>query len=291
MSGDTPIRLIDMHSHWGTKYAYPLRTPEELALQERTWRSKPQYDTEDGMAAYLRKNGVRAILDLGFTKYLPVAEAKAFHDYAMATQRAYPDVILGNWIHVDPRSGPAGVREFRRVLETAGGFVGLAVSASGSLPADDERWEPYYALCTEANAPALILVGITGLGSGMRGGKGIRLDACHPRHLDEVAATHPDLNIIASRPAWPWQSEMIAILIHKANVWYEVHGWSPRHFTPELKHEIARRLRDRVMFGADYPLFRYERLVDDWQKEGYSPEILDNVFFKNAERFLEMLQT
>ena len=28
---------------------------------------------------------------------------------------------------------------------------------------------------------------------------------------------------------------MIAILLHKANVQYEVHGWSPKYFTPALK--------------------------------------------------------
>ena len=38
--------------------------------------------------------------------------------------------------------------------------------------------------------------------------------------------------------------------------------------------------------GGDYPLFSYERLVKDWRAEGYPPEILDKVFYKNAERFL-----
>ncbi len=29
------------------------------------------------------------------------------------------------------------------------------------------------------------------------------------------------------------------------------------------------------MFGADYPLFTYERLVDDWQALGYDEEVLE----------------
>ena len=74
--------------------------------------------------------------------------------------------------------------------------------------------------------------------------------------------------------------------MHKRNIWYEVHGWSPKYFTPDLKHEIPRRLRDRVMFGADYPLFTYERLLRDWRAEGYDEETLENVFHRNAERFL-----
>ena len=42
----------------------------------------------------------------------------------------------------------------------------------------------------------------------------------------------------------------------------------------------------RVMFGADYPLFTYERLVRDWKAEGYDDEVLEDVFHRNAERFL-----
>lgn len=281
--------LIDMHSHWGTERGYPLRTPAELAQQEKVWRSKPRYDSDEEMVAYFRAQHVRTILDFGFTKYLPVEEARAIHDYGFDMQRRHPDAILGNWIHVDPRGGAEALAEFERCLRAGAGFCGLAVSASGSVPANDPAWTPFYRLCMEARAPALIFVGTTGLGAGLPGGGGVRLETCHPRYLDDVAATHADLTIVAARPAWPWQTDMIAILIHKPNVWYEVHGWSPRHFTADLKYEIRRRLQDRVMFGADYPLFRYERLVADWQSEGYSPEILDKVFHRNAEAFFQSL--
>jgi predicted TIM-barrel fold metal-dependent hydrolase len=65
---------------------------------------------------------------------------------------------------------------------------------------------------------------------------------------------------------------MIAVLLHKPNVWCELHGWSPKYFTDELKREIPRRLAERVMFAADYPLFRYERLFADWHGLGYSEQ-------------------
>jgi predicted TIM-barrel fold metal-dependent hydrolase len=128
------------------------------------------------------------------------------------------------------------------------------------------------------------------LGAGLPGGDGILLDDCHPRHLDRVAAKHPQLQIVAARPGWPWQAETIAVLMHKRNIWYEVHGWSPKYFTPDLKHEIPRRLRERVMFGADYPLFTYERLVRDWRSEGYAEDVLEDVFVNNAERFLAQVK-
>lgn len=280
------MNIIDIHSHWGTKRGYTLRTEAELAQQKKTWNSEPTYHTEDEMAAYFRSSHVRVVLDFGFTKFMPLAEAALIHDYGFATQRAHPAEIIGHWIHIDPSTGADGVRELRRCIDQAPGFLGLAVSGSGSGPPSDPMWFPFYDLCAEAGAPALIFVGTTGLGAGLPGGRGILLDDCHPRHLDFVAARFPALTIVAARPGWPWQTETIAVLMHKRNVWYELHGWSPKYFTPDLKHEIPRRLRDRVMFGADYPLFTYERLLRDWRAEGYDQETLENVFHRNAERFL-----
>ncbi len=280
------MKIVDIHSHWGTERGYTLRTPEELAQQKATWNSEPKFVTEGEMAEYFRESGVRAVLDFGYTKFIPLAEARPIHDYGFATQRAHPDVILGHWIHIDPHAGAEGVRELRRCIDHAPGFVGFAVSGSGSGPPSDPAWHPFYELCIEAGVPALIFVGTTGLGAGLPGGGGVLLDDCHPRHLDAVAVKFPKLKIVAARPGWPWQTETLAVLMHKRNIWYEVHGWSPKYFAPDLKHEIPRRLRERVMFGADYPLFTYERLVRDWRNEGYSDQVLEAVFSANAERFL-----
>ena len=101
-----------------------------------------------------------------------------------------------------------------------------------------------------------------------------------------MAAHNPKLKIVAARPGWPWQAEAIAVLLHKRNIWYEWHGWSPKHHTAELKHEI-RRLKDRILFAADYPLFSYQRLVQDWRAGRYADEVLERVFWRNAERCLQ----
>ena len=290
MNAENHLQVIDIHSHWSTRRGYPLQTEAELAQQERTWRSKPEYRSEAEMAEDFRRAGVRVILDFGYTKYLPIDEARKIHDYGFATQEAHSDVIIGNWVHFQPELGAPALAEFRRCLDRGAGFVGLAVSGSGGLPASDPAWEPFYRLCIEAKAPTLIFVGTTGLGAGLPGGNGITLDSCHPRHLDAVAARFAELTIIAARPAWPWQNEMIAVLLHKPNVWCELHGWSPKYFTDELKREIPRRLAERVMFAADYPLFRYERLFADWRGLGYSEQVLEQIFRRNAEALLAGLR-
>jgi len=280
------MRVFDVHSHWGTERGYRLRSDAEKSQQPKVWGSKPAYVTEDEMAAYFRRHRARVILDLGFTKSMPIAQTREYHDYALEVQRNHPDVVFGNWLNIDTRQRAEALAEIGRCAGAGTGFVGFMVSG-GSLgaPASDPAFDPFYGLCQEAGIPVLILVGFTGSGAGLPGGGGVLLDHCHPRHVDSVAARYPDLRIIAGRPAWPWQDEMIAILLHKPNVVYELHGWSPKYHTESLKREIPRRLRDRVMFGADYPLFTYERLFADWEAEGYTREVLEKVMYRNAERY------
>jgi predicted TIM-barrel fold metal-dependent hydrolase len=124
--------------------------------------------TEAEMADYFRASNVAAILDFGFSKFRPLEEMRALHDYAFATEAAHRDVIIGHWIHVDPGMGEAGVRELRRCIDKRIGFLGFAVSSSLSPPSSDPAYDPYYKLCIEAGIPVLIFVGTTGLGAGLR---------------------------------------------------------------------------------------------------------------------------
>ena len=123
----------------------------------------------------------------------------------------------------------------------------------------------------------------------MPGGGGIKLKYTRPiPYIDDVAADFPDLMIICLHPAYPWQDEAIAMAIHKPNIVFDLSGWSPKYFPEALKREIKGRLKDRVMFGSDYPILPYERLFSDYAEGGYPPEIMERVYYKNAIRILNL---
>ena len=163
--------------------------------------------------------------------------------------------------------------------------LGSSDRTPGGFPASDPIWYPFYQTSIDASIPVLIHAGLTGIGQGLPGGRGIKLDDGHPRHIDAVAARFPELKILAARPAFPWQDEMIAILLHKGNVHYELHGWSPKTFSPALKREIGGRLQDRIMFGCDYPVLKYEMMVERWRGLGFSETVLEKIFHRNAEAY------
>ena len=78
---------------------------------------------------------------------------------------------------------------------------------------------------------------------------------------------------------------MLAIMTHKPNVSYELHGWGPKQFSSSLKKAIGGRMQDRIMFGCDFPVLRYEKVCSTGESEGYPQDVLDKVLFANAERY------
>jgi predicted TIM-barrel fold metal-dependent hydrolase len=79
---------------------------------------------------------------------------------------------------------------------------------------------------------------------------------------------------------------MLAIVVHKSNVFMDLSGWSPKYFPEALKREVNGRLQDRALFGSDHPFIPLERWLADFEKEGYKPEVVEKVLYKNAQTIL-----
>jgi len=278
------MNIFDCHSHWATERGSLFRTESERAQQARIWGTEFRVFTEDEQAEYFRAHHARVILDISWIKELPLDSMRPYLDYVFDVQRRHSDVIFGQWLQFDPRKhGLEAIAEYRRCVEKNCGFAGLCVNGQvTATPASDSLWDPFYRAAIDANAPVMILTGLTGIGQGLPGGNGIVLEDGHPRHIDRVAARYPELKILAARPAWPWQDDILAIMTHKPNVSYELHGWGPRRFTPALKKAIGGRMQDRIMFGCDFPVLRYEKVVADWRSDGYSESVLQKVLHDNA---------
>ena len=132
----------------------------------------------------------------------------------------------------------------------------------------------------------MIDVGMTGMGAGTPGGLGAKTRNAHPASIDALAADFPDLTIIMSHPGYPWIDETTAVALHKGNVFWEMSGWSPKYLPDSLKKDIRSRLKDKVMFGSDYPSIPYKRILSEWDHMGYSDDMLEKFFHRNAESIL-----
>ena len=149
---------------------------------------------------------------------------------------------------------------------------------------------PLYAELEALGIQALFHTGQTGIGSGLPGGRGIRLRYSDPMLLDDVAADFPGLTIILAHPSVPWQDEAIAVARHKANVYIDLSGWSPKYFPPQLVQAANTFLRDKVLFGSDYPLIRPDRWVRDFATLDIRDEVRPLIMKLNAARLLGLRQ-
>ena len=278
------MKIIDLQTQMTTKKG-ALFSLELKDFFEMTFKAKiPYYQTEDEMMDYFREGGVKAIFCVPSPSTFD--EMAQIGEYMAKLKSDYPDVVYGSWAPYNHELDISKyVVELEKYIENVGSFGFFYYGAATGVPANDERFFPIYKLCSDKKVPIKISVGHTAMGAGTPGGMGIHLGTERPiPNIDDVAANFPELNIIAAHCPWPFHSEMISVLVHKANVYNEVHGWMPKYFPEELKKEINSRCKTKIMFGSDYPFFQFDKLIKAWEAEGYKPEALENVFYKNAER-------
>jgi len=201
----------------------------------------------------------------------------------------HPDVFLPGWGMVDPWRGRKGLEEIEHAIKTLG-LLGIKYQppVQGFSPAD-RQFYPIWDLLQSLGAPVLIHCGTTAIGAGEPGGLGFKLAHARPiPNIDNIAADFPKLNIIAAHPGWPWTEELIAVALHKGNVSIDISGWGPKYIPAVLKHDMQRRLQDKVLFGSDYPGWSPGQCCDEWEMENFKPGIIDKLFCKNAARILDL---
>ncbi len=214
-------------------------------------------------------------------------KARVTNDEVLAFAAANADVAIP-FVSIDPTRGPEAVREARRLLAT--GLVrGLKLHPPlQQFWPNDPLAYPLYEVFAEAKLPVLFHTGHSGIGTGMPGGGGIRLKYGNPMPIDDVAVDFPDLPIVLAHPSFPWQDEAISVCLHKPTVYIDLSGWSPKYFSPILVQYANTLLKNKVLFGSDFPLITPDRWIADLDKIGIRDEVKPLIMKENAKRLLKL---
>ena len=277
---------IDIHTHaWKSALQPADDVPDEQKeAMGRYFRYQPQHSTVPEMAAYYRRLKMAFVV---FTVDNANERSKISNEEIAELAHQNSDVAIP-FASIDPARGAEGVREARRLIKDFGvkGFK-FHPSVQGFYPNDRAAY-PLYEAIAEARLPALFHTGQTGVGAGQRGGGGIHLKYSHPMLLDDVAVDFPDMPIILAHPSFPWQEEALSVATHKPQVYIDLSGWSPKYFPPILVQYINTLLKDKMLFGSDYPVIAPERWIEDFAKLAIKPEVRPLVMKMNAAKLLKL---
>nr|WP_170182570.1 amidohydrolase family protein [Blastococcus colisei] len=276
---------IDVHVHVEQDlHGHKSMDEELLAAASKYFKGDPYHPTVPQIAEDYRAQKMAAVIFTVDSELATGHPTLSSEEIAEAAAE-HPDVLIP-FGSIDPARGAAGIRAARRLVEEHGvrGFK-FHPSIQAFEP-NDRRHYPLWAELESLGVPALFHTGQTGIGSGLPGGRGIKLRYSDPMLLDDVAADFPGLTVIMAHPSVPWQDAAISVATHKANVYIDLSGWSPKYFPPQLVRAANTMLKTKVLFGSDYPLLRPDRWLRDFEQLEIKDDVRPLIMKENAVRAL-----
>jgi predicted TIM-barrel fold metal-dependent hydrolase len=280
------VSAIDVHVHTElTRDGHDPLPPELRRAAHSYFGSDEPLPTVDDVAVYYRERNMAAVVftvDWEARSGRPPIPSEEIAEGAAANA----DVLIP-FGSVDP-ARPDAVERARRLIGEHGvkGFK-FHPNLQAFFPNDRSAY-PLYELIEAAGLPALFHTGHSGIGTGVPGGGGLRLKYSNPMCLDDVAADFPGMPIVLAHPSFPWQDEAISICLHKENVWIDLSGWSPKYFPPQLVQYANTQLRDKVLFGSDFPLLTPDRWLADFEQAPFRDEVRPLILKENAAKLLAL---
>jgi predicted TIM-barrel fold metal-dependent hydrolase len=280
------IEALDVHVHAVRSKNAPAEASAHADDRMRRW-AVPFKPTAEDIAVEFRKRNMACVVFPVDDEFMS-GETRVPNEEVAEAARANPDVLIP-FASINPHRGKAAVAEARDLIENHGirGFK-FHPSMQSFFP-DDPIAYPLYEVIEEAGLPAVFHSGQTGSGKTLPGGGGVRLKYSNPLPLDDVAADFPGLTIVIAHPSFPWQQEALAVAVHKERVYIDLSGWSPKYFPDELVHYANSLLKNKVLYGSDFPVLTPERWLSDYDARGFKPELRDNHLKYNAARMLGLV--
>lgn len=277
------MRAIDFHVHLPVAEWLDVSMAGYVEAAEAYFRSRVARKSLEEVAGEYERMDVLAVL-LAWDAETATGRPRLSNEFVAEACRDYPTVFTG-FGSVDPHKGERATADVERIAELGLKGVKLHPSMQAFAP-DDERFWPVFARCEELGLATLFHTGTSGIGAGQPGGQGIRLDYSRPIRLDSVAAEFPRLQLIAAHFGFPWHLELLAIALHKTNVWIDISGWAPRYIPAEVVREMKGRLQDRFLFGSDYPFIQPQRCLDELTALDIPEAALHKILIANGSRLL-----
>ena len=235
--------------------------------------------TSADLVSEMRTAGVSASFLMAEHEWGPDPE---WNDRCAALVAKHTDLFSCGFAAIDPRSGDAGLQELKRAYHELG-LRGLVMEPDiFGLSPTDPTCRPYYKFCESVGMPVGIHTGIN-FTSNRPIGNG------RPVLIDEIACAHPNLTIICHHGGWPWALECVAVAWKHPNVYIDYGAISPRYMAKgggygDVVNLMNTVVKHQILFATDWPMMRYQRVLQELVHLGLSENTLEAYTSLNAQR-------
>ena len=200
------------------------------------------------------------------------------NDHLMEVHRSLDEDPFYYIAGVHPKYGVRrNLEELERCREA--GFLGANISPYiWGVPANASVLYPIYAYCESHNLVAIVH-------GSLHYNRFQSMWLGDPRYMDEIAIDFPDLKLVISHAANGFGPLGLAVAQKHPNIFLEFSALWPQYLPEATVQAVNSYLKERCLFGTDYPLVEFGAAVEAWSA-AVKPAVRELFFAKNAERCL-----
>lgn len=200
------------------------------------------------------------------------------NDHLMDVRRSLVDDPFYYIAGVHPKYGVRrNLDELERCREA--GFLGVNISPwIWGIPANASVLYPIYAYCESHNLVAIVH-------GSLHYNRFQSMWLGDPKYMDEIAIDFPDLKLVVSHAGNGFGVLGLAVAQKHPNIFLEFSALWPEYLPDATLTAVNSYLKDRCLFGTDYPLVEFGAAVEAWTA-AVKPAVRELFFVRNAERCL-----
>ena len=260
-------RIFDAHCH-----IYPETiAPKAVEGIDHFYGNLP-FEPYDGTTGTLLKNGREA----GISHYVVHSVATTPHQISSINTFIANEVKLSNGeftglgtLHPDSDHPEQDLMELLAL-----GLKGVKLHPDfQQFEADSDKAMRIFGLCMESGIPVLVHTG------------DYRFDFSNPNRISNVLRAFPKLKFIGAHfGGWSVWDDAVSTLSHFENIMVDTSSTFYAVGMEKGRELIRKWGADRVMFGADYPMWNPQLDIDCLLEMGLTDEEYRKIFWDNAAR-------
>jgi predicted TIM-barrel fold metal-dependent hydrolase len=240
-----------------------VRLRTEQLLKPWTTELKPYfkdyiewYKMKDRLTPIPVEVQIKNASESGIEKMVVCGGNKEDNEHILSLAEKHDEIIPVSGVSVNNGINKA-LNEIKRCHEKNTAAINISPFIS-KINANDKKLYPIYGLCELLKKPVIVH-------GSMHYWRESNMWHGHPMYLDEVAVDFPELKIIVSHGGNGFGPPVLAFAQRHPNVYLEFSALRPKYMAPEFIQAANTYLKNKCIFGTDYPLIEFSEQIELWK--------------------------